>query len=84
MTTILNTQPITWRGDRGTVEHSDFRDVLPVGTWPTHMKLRSHRTAAEVNFYLAGLHKDGQGDITHGVYRSMNFSQKLVLTVFND
>ena len=84
MTTILNTQSITWRGPQGTVCHSDFREDLPVGHWPTRMLLRSHKTGHCVDFYLSGLHKDDEGDITYGVYRSVNFSQKMVLTVFND
>ena len=84
MTTILNTQTINWRGTQGTVCHSDGRSELPIGQWPTRMALRSHKTGHCVDVYLSGLHKDAEGDITHGVYRSVNFSQKMVLTVFND
>ena len=81
---ILGTETTTWRGTEGTVCHSDWRQDLPIGRWPTRMALRSHRTERVVDFYLSGLHKDAEGDITHGVYRSVNFPTKMVLTVFND
>ena len=84
MTTILNTATINWTGATGTVCHSDWRQELPIGRWPTRMALRSHKTGQLVDFYLSGLHKDDEGDITHGVYRSVNFPTKMVLTVFND
>lgn len=77
---IIETHAITWRSGQGTVCISDLN--LPV--WPTMLTLRSHRTGAEVKFYCSGLQRDSDGDIEQGTYRSVNFPQKIVLTIFND
>lgn len=77
---IIETHAITWRGAQGTVCMSDL--LLPV--WPTVLTLRSHKTGKEVGFYCSGLKRDREGDIEFGTYRSVNFTQKLGLTILND
>ena len=76
----VTSEHIGWRGLNGSVMMSD----LGLSIWPTRIQVRSHRTGQLVDFYCSGLHRDTDGDITHGTYRSINFPQKMVLTVFND
>ena len=76
----ITSEQIGWRGLNGSVFMSD----LPLRVWPTRLLLESHKTGKAVDFYCAGLHRDADGDITHGTYRSVNFPRKMVLTIFND
>lgn len=76
----LDTTQIGWRGHQGTVFMSD----LPLQMWPTVLSLRSHKTGKVVQFYCTDLKRDQDGDIRYGIYRSVNFSPTLGLTVFND
>ena len=76
----ITSEHIGWRGLEGSVCISD----LGLDRWPTRMLVQSHKTGHLVDFYCAGLHRDADGDITHGTYRSVNFPKKMVLTIFND
>lgn len=76
----VTSEHIGWKGLNGSVMMSD----LGLAIWPTRMLVQSHKTGHLVDFYCAGLHRDADGDIEYGTYRSVNFSKKMVLTVFND
>ena len=77
---LITSEHIGWRGLNGSVFMSD----LPLLTWPTRLMVQSHKTGHTVDFYCAALHRDADGDIAHGTYRSINFPKKMVLTIFND
>lgn len=76
----ITSEHIGWKELKGSVFMSD----LNLRAWPTRLMVKSHKTGQQVDFYCAGLKRDADGDIEYGTYRSVNFSKKMVLTIFND
>lgn len=80
MTTIITTPDnITWRALEGTCCASD----VGLGLWEPRLLVQSHRTQEIREFYLAGIARDQDNDVTHATYRSMT-DPRISLTVFND
>ena len=78
----VTSENINWRGRNGFTEASDLR--LPVGTWPTLMDVKSHKTGDTRSFYLKDIHKDADHDVRWANYRTHGADQPITIRVFND
>lgn len=78
----VTSENISWRGWDGFTEASDLR--LPVGTWPTLIDVKSHKTGDTLSFYLKGIHKDKDNDVRWADYRAHRAKYPMTIRVFND
>lgn len=79
---LLTSETISWKGLQGSAEASDLR--LPVGTWPSLIDVKSHKTGEVKSFYIHTARRNEDNEVLWVDYRTFDRNKLINLRVYND